>query len=99
MMYRGFKIGVFYKRLSWVEKWMKDFLDNIDQSCVLRLVRNGFTPFMIELKDGTTIKAYRANESPRGAVIDKAFVEYGIEQDIIETVIKPMIKHNIVMEF
>ena len=99
MMYRGFKIGVFYKRLSWVEKWMNDFLDNIDQSCVLRLVRNGFTPFMIELKDGTTIKAYRANESLSGVVIDKAFVEFGIEQNIIENVIEPMIRHNIVLEF
>lgn len=99
MLYRGCKIGVFFKTKSWVENWMKDFLDEIDKSCVLRFVRNDFTPFMIELKDGTTIKAYRANDSSRGAVIDKAFVEYGIEQDIIETVIKPMIKHNIVMEF
>lgn len=99
MLYSGLKIGIFYKNLSWAEKWMKDFLDKIDQSCVLRFVRNGFTPFMIELKDGTMIKAYRANDSSRGAMIDKAFVEYGIGQDIIERVIKPMIKNNIVVEF
>lgn len=99
MLYRGCKIGVFFKTKSWAENWMKDFLDKIDQSCVLRFVRNGFAPFMIELKDGTMIKAYRADDSSRGAMIDKAFVEYGIGQDIIERVIKPMIKHNIVVEF
>ena len=99
MLYNGLKIGVFYKHLSWAEKWIKDFLNKIDQSCVLRFVRNGFTPFMIALQDGTTIKAYRANDSLSGVVIDKAFVEYGIEQDIIENVIEPMIKYYIVVEF
>lgn len=99
MLYSGLKIGVFYKNLSFAEKWMKDFLDKIDQSCVLRFVRNGLTPFMIELKDGTTIKAYQVNDSPKGEVIDKAFVEYGIGQDIIERVIEPMIKYYIIVEF
>lgn len=101
MLYRGCKIGVFFKTKTWAEKWMNDFIDNVDHSCISRFVRNGIHPFMIDLKDGTRIIAIQANDGARGTVIDKAFVEPTIEQNIIDNVIKPMLGHslNIVMEF
>ena len=101
MLYHGFTIGVFYKSKTWVEKWMDDFLNSIDQSCVLRFVKNGVHPFMIDLKDGTRIIACQVNENARGRCIDKAYVEPTIDQNIIDYVIRPLLGHsrNIVVEY
>lgn len=52
MLYRGCKIGIFFKTKLWVERWFEDFLKNIDYTCVLR-VKGGIVPYSIELKDGT----------------------------------------------
>lgn len=101
MLYRGCKIGVFFKTKLWAEQWMNDFLNTIDHSCILRFVRNGVHPFMIELKDGTQITAYQVTDNARGTVIDKAFVEPSIDETIIRNVIRPLLGHSqsIVVEF
>ena len=39
MLYRGLKIGVFYKDKSWAKKWFNDFINTIDNACILRKVR------------------------------------------------------------
>ena len=94
MLYRGCKIGVFFKTKLWAEQWMNDFLNTIDHSCILRFVRNGVHPFMIELKDGTQITAYQATDNARGIVIDKAFVEPTVGSEIIDSVIRPLLGHT-----
>ena len=94
MLYNGLKIGVFYKNKSWVEKWFNDFINTIDNSCILGYVRNGVHPLFIELRDGTKITAYQANESARGSVIDKAFVEPTVDDEIINCVIRPLLGHT-----
>ena len=94
MLYRGCKIGVFFKTKLWAEQWMNDFLNTIDHSCILRFVRNGVHPFMIELKDGTQITAYQATDNARGTVIDKAFVELTVSSEIINSVIRPLLGHT-----
>lgn len=94
MLYRGCKIGVFFKTKLWAEQWMNDFLNTIDHSCILRFVRNGVHPFMIELKDGTQIIAYQATDNARGTVIDKAFVEPTVSSEIINSVIRPLLGHT-----
>lgn len=94
MLYRGCKIGVFFKTKLWAEQWMNDFLNTIDHSCILRFVRNGVHPFMIELKDGTRITAYQATDNARGTVIDKAFVEPTVSSEIINSVIRPLLGHT-----
>ena len=94
MLYRGCKIGVFFKTKLWAEQWMNDFLNTIDHSCILRFVRNGVHPFMIELKDGTQITAYQATDNARGTVIDKAFVEPTVSSEIINSVIRPLLGHT-----
>ena len=94
MLYRGCKIGVFFKTKLWAEQWMNDFLNTIDHSCILRFVRNGVHPFMIELKDGTQIIAYQATDNARVTVIDKAFVEPTVSSEIINSVIRPLLGHT-----
>lgn len=94
MLYRGCKIGVFFKTKSWAEKWFNDFINTIDNACILRYVRNGVYPFFIELRDGTRITAYQANENARGICIDKAFVEPTVGSEIIDSVIRPLLGHT-----
>ena len=75
MLYKGLKIGVFYKDKSWVEKWFNDFINTVDNACILRYVRNGVHPFFIELRDGTKIIAYKINDNIKKIDVDKAFFE------------------------
>lgn len=91
MNYRGLKIGVFYKNISWGNKWIKDFIAQIDNSCISKIQM--CYPRVI-LKDGTTITAYPANTSSRGTVIDKAFVDPDVDEEIIRNVIDPLIRHT-----
>ncbi|MDO4754805.1 MAG: hypothetical protein Q4A54_00530 [Parabacteroides sp.] len=94
MLYKGLKIGVFYKNKSWAEKWFSDFINKVDNVCILRYVRNRTHPFFIELRDRTRITAYKANESARGICIDKAFVEPTVGSEIIDSVIRPLLGHT-----
>lgn len=94
MLYRGNRIGIFYNDREWAEKWMNDFVDSIDNSCILRFVKRGLLPFMIELKDGTRITAYPANHNSRGVVIDKAYIQPNVSQEIIDCLIRPLIGHS-----
>ena len=94
MLYKGLKIGVFYKDKSWVEKWFNDFINTVDNACILRYGRNDVHHCFIELRDGTKITSYQANESARGIVIDKAFVEPTVDDEIINCVIRPLLGHT-----
>lgn len=92
MLYNGFKVGVFYKNISWAKTWFADFLDKVDDACVSRFVKNGVCSFMIQLRDGTTISSYRVDDSSRGICVDKAFVEPCIDDDTINKIIRPFVK-------
>lgn len=98
MLYKGFNIGVFYSDKSWAEKWFKDFINTIDNACISRYVRSSVYPFFIELKDGTRITAYQANEKTRGICIDKAFVEPTVGSEVIDNVIRPLSGHTSFVE-
>ena len=101
MLYNGLRIGVFYKNRKWAEQWFKDFIDKVDQACILRFVKNGIHPFMIELRDGTRITAYQHNDNSRGVKVDKAFVESTIDNETINAIIKPLVNYAqcIVVEY
>ena len=94
MLYKGLRIGVFYEDKSWAEKWFSDFINKVDNACILKYVRNSMHPFFIELRDGTRITAYKANESARGICIDKAFVEPTVGSETIDSVIRPLLGHT-----
>lgn len=99
MQYNGLKIGVFFKNKKWVEQWFTDFINKIDHACILKFVKNGTHPFMIELKDGTVIIAYQIPNNIRGICIDKAFVESTIDNETIRTMIKPLIKYTCEIDY
>lgn len=90
MRYRGFRVGVFYKSNMWVKKWFNDFLSTIDTTCISRYSINDLE---IILKDGTRIKAYGLNHCLRGVLIDKAFVEPGVDDETANIIIKPLLRH------
>ena len=92
MLYNGLKIGVFFKTKTWVDQWFHDFLNSIDNAYVSRYVKNGLYPYMVELRDGTKIIAYKAvdNDSGRGLRVDKAYVEPDISSEIINEIVVPM---------
>lgn len=98
MLYRGLKIGVFYDNKSWAEQWLKDFINTIDNACISRYVRSSVYPFYIELKDGTRMTAYQANDKTRGIYVDKAFVEPTVSSEIIDNVIRPLSGHTSFVE-
>ncbi len=99
MLYRGCKIGVFFKTKLWAEKWFDDFLKTIDDRCVLRCVKGGIVPYFIELKDGTQIVAIYISSDARGYRIDKAFVEPGISVDDINTMIRTKFTDQVIVEY
>lgn len=99
MWYRGTNIGVFYKNYKWVADWFKELLNKLDPVCIHSAFEE-LSGFCIYLKDGTTIRSYRANESSRGVALDKAFVEPGIPRKTIDMVIKKYVKiPQIVIEY
>lgn len=99
MLYNGFNVGVFFKNRQWVDEWLNSFVNSVDHSCIYRVVKNGLNRFMIELKDGTCIRAFYIDNVTRGHKFDKVFVEPCISDDVVNTVIMPlMIYRNIVVE-
>ena len=98
MLYRGFKIGVFFKTRAWAEKWFEDFLKKIDDKCVLRYVKGGIEPHFIELKDGTRIVAVPISTDARGYWFDKAYVEPGIGLDNMNTMVRTKLTDQVVVE-
>lgn len=94
MLYKGFKIGVFYKHRAWAEKWFDNFIKSTDGACILRYVKNGLYPFFIELRDGTRITSYSVDDTAKGIYVDKAFVESSVGDEIIEAVIKTFIDYT-----
>lgn len=91
MLYNGTKIGVFYKSDNWMKGWFDDFLKNIDPACISSISKSS-SQVRVYLKDGTQIISYPATDSSRGVALDKAFVEYGVSDEIIERIIKPCLK-------
>lgn len=95
MRYNGFKIAVFYRRRSWAEKWFEDFKNEIGTNCMKWIRKN---PLSISLKYGTMITAYNIESSCRGYRIDKAYVEPCISDEVIQSVIRPMINSCIIVD-
>ena len=98
MFYRGLKVGVVYKEHRWAEKWFKEFISKIDKSCVKKYILS-HSDIAVILKDGTIIKAVSATGNSRGSRFDKIFVQPGVDKDVIDHVIRPMILPTIINEY
>lgn len=96
MRYTGFRVGVVYIDRWWVENWFKEFAeknrDNISKYIV------NYSDMAIVLKDGTTIRAIKANESSRGHRLDKVFVQYGVSVDEVNEYIRPLLMPRTIWE-
>lgn len=99
MLYSGVRIGVFYKNYKWMNQWFDDFLKKIDPACVSSISKAS-SQVRVYLKDGTSIVSSPANNFSKGIALDKAFVEPGVSDEIIERVIRPCVKiSRIVIEY
>ena len=96
MRYTGFKVGVVYIDKWWVDNWFKEF-DAKYRSEVSKYLVSG-SEMAIVLKDGTTIRAIKADESSRGMRLDKVYVQYGVPYEAINAYIRPMLTSGIVYE-
>ena len=96
MRYTGFKVGVVYIDKWWVDNWFKEFAEK-NRDSISKYIVN-YSNIAIVLKDGTTIRAIKANESCRGYRLDKVFVQYGVSVDEVNEHIRPLIMPNIMYE-
>lgn len=99
MLYCGTRIGVFYKHAIWAEKWVNDFLEKVDKSCIARSTKMSNGVSTIHLKDGTSIKTVYLGENSRGCKFDKVFVEPKVTQEEVAHIIYPTLTSNMVIEY
>ena len=78
------RIGIYYKDKFWLEDFLNELLKNIPEDIIIRREKD-----CIRLKDGTFIKAVRANSNAKGHKFDKIFMQSGIDEDTYEINIRP----------
>ena len=78
------RIGIYYKDKFWLEDFLNELLKNIPEDIIVRREKD-----CIRLKDGTFIKAVKANFNARGQKFDKIFMQSGIDEDTYEINIRP----------
>lgn len=78
------RIGIYYKDKFWLEDFLNELLKNIPEDIIVRREKD-----CIRLKDGTFIKAVKANSGARGHKFDKIFMQSEIDEDIYEINIRP----------
>lgn len=96
MRYTGFRVGVVYIDRWWVENWFKEFDAKYRSEVSKYLVGN--SELAIVLKDGTTVRAIKADETSRGMRLDKVYVQYGVPDEAIDIYIRPLLMSGIVYE-
>lgn len=78
------RIGIYYKDKFWLEDFLNELLKNIPEDIIIRREKD-----CIGLKDGTFIKAVKANSNAKGHRFDKIFMQSEIDEDIYEINIRP----------
>ena len=78
------RIGIYYKDEFWLEDFLNELLKNIPEDIIIYRKKD-----CIKLKDGTFIKAVKANFNARGQKFDKIFMQSEIDEDIYEINIRP----------
>lgn len=84
------KIFIFGKTRESAIAFFEDLIGEIKDEDIHRVVKSVNETF-VELKDGTIYKVVSASQSSRGYKCDKAYIEYGIDREIIDCVIEPML--------
>ena len=85
------RIGIFYK----TQKWKKEVFDKIAEYYrsidMIDFLNYSIWYTRIVLKDETTICFVDANTQSKGLRFSKVIIQQGVNQQIIDTVIKPCI--------
>lgn len=85
------KIGIFYKN----QKWKKEMFDKIAEYYrsldMIESLTYATWDARIVLKDETTIYFVDANARSKGQRYSKVIIQQGVDQQIIDTVIRPCV--------
>lgn len=85
-------IGVYYKTSEWAyfvyTKLVKYFTD---LDCLVRSHVGRCGTGIIQLKNGTVYHFIKGNETARGYRFHKVYIQDGVDDDIINTIIEPSI--------
>ena len=83
------RIGICYKN----EEWAKEVLDQIysqtPENMIAKRMKNG-----IDFIDGSYVRAFPANESCRGRKLNKIYVQESVDEEYINTHLRPCIMFN-----
>ena len=80
------RIGICYKTKEWGVEQLKKLASLIDESMI-----ESATETRVCLKDGSYIIAFPGTDSARGRKLHKIYVQKGVDDDYINTVLRPCI--------
>ena len=83
------RIGIFYKDEKWKRKIFDEIADYYRSLDMIDHLSYAMWDAKIFLKDGTTIYFVRAEGRRKGQRFSKVIIQSGVEQPIIDTIIKP----------
>lgn len=83
------RIGIFYKDEKWKGKIFDEIADYYRSLDMIDHLSYTMWDARIALKDGTVIYFVRAEGRRKGQRFNKVIIQSGVEQSIIDTIIKP----------
>lgn len=69
-------------------EFLENLIDELKYKDINRIIKSN-SEYMVEIKDGTIYRVVSVSDSSRGSKGNKAFVEIGIDTEIINCVIRP----------
>ncbi len=87
------KIGIFYKTQKWKKEMFNKIAEYYRSIDMIDFLTYSIWDARIVLKDKTTIYFVDASTRSKGLRFSKVIIQQGVNQQIIDTVIKPCILH------
>ena len=88
-------IGIYYKDFDWASRLFNRILEYYPQEYLAeRGIKKNKNNLRIEFKDGSVIRFIHASESAKGCCFSKIIMQPGIDEEIIECIICPTLKHQ-----
>lgn len=85
------KIGVFYKDREWTYKIFDQIIEEYPSDYIFRC-RHSSSDMSIQFTDGTEVRFVLATESCKGQCFSKVIMQPGIDEDIVNSIIRPQLK-------
>ncbi len=84
------KVIVFGKTVNSAKNKLDEIVNSIPRDDI-KQIKKHIHNYVVELFDGTRYMVVPATQSARGHKCDKVYVEYGVDQEIIDCVIYPIL--------